>query len=150
MVSYVTDLEEIIEIVSDWAVATVNEVTDTLLEDGRPFDTVELPIEDQIEDYLQIRGNPSAWMKHISDLQEQVMNKLQEGGLSPDQIASVHPAQIALAFAAQYSIRMEKEIGRRGNLHEADAGQGTEGAGVAPDISSVPALANAEGDQLTS
>jgi hypothetical protein len=110
--SFTQTSEESIEVISDWAVETITEIADALIENGRPFDTVELSPEEQMEEYLEIRGNPNEWIKYINNMVEQILNRLQEGGVSPDKIASVHPLMIALSFAVQYSTDMEARLAR--------------------------------------
>lgn len=110
MPSYVTDLEEITELVSDWAVKLIEEITEALLENGRPFDTVELTNEEKLQEYLKYRGNPEAWAQYVNSMAEKIFNTLQENGVSVDAIASVHPVDIALRFAYQYSYEMERLI----------------------------------------
>src|SRR3990170_2427470 len=84
--SFTQEAEEYIELVSDWAVTAVKEITEALLQDGRPFDTVELAMEEQIRDYLEIRGNSKGWQSHLKDLVDKVLNRLEEAGISQDKI----------------------------------------------------------------
>lgn len=94
--------------VADWAVETIQEIVNELMPDGRPF-FQDLPTtEERIKEYLPLRGNPEAWTKWIAEQAGEIINKLSEASVPPDDILSVHPVDIAQKFAVAYSAEMEE------------------------------------------
>lgn len=110
MKTYLQELEDVVEEVSDWASSLVNEVTTALMPDGRPFQMPEASIDEQLSDYVQLRGNPQAWIEWIGTQAGTITTKLQDAGISSDDIASVHPFDIAAKFAIHYSAEMETQL----------------------------------------
>lgn len=109
MSSFVEEMEEMIEIVSDWCVEVVEDVVEALTEGGRPFDTVSLSKEDKMEEYSAYRGNPQKWIDWITQRATTIIEKLSENGVDQPGIESVHPWDIAIKLALQYSIELESE-----------------------------------------
>jgi len=110
--SYITDMEEVIDEVADWAVSLIQETISALMPDGKPF-LMELKTEDdQIEEYMALRGNPEAWTKFIAENTSAIILELQDSGLDADLINTVHPADIAQKFAISWSADMEKVLER--------------------------------------
>lgn len=105
--SIVKDIDEVIEIIAQESVDTILEVVDILIPDGKPYGYVD---GNEMEVYLKLRGNPEAWTKWIAEQAAEIVNKLSQSGLDPDQINSVHPMDIAQKFALSFSVTMEEEI----------------------------------------
>jgi len=108
------NLEEVIDVVSDWAVKTVQEIVKALAPDGRPF-MMEFPtIEKEIEDYLQLKaGGKEAYKLSLREMEEMIATKLQESAVSPDMILAVHPYDIAVSIHIDRSARLETEMAKR-------------------------------------
>lgn len=113
MSSTIEDWEEVIETVANWGVEAIQDVVKALSPNGRPFMFEEQTEEEQLREYFSIQGNPEAWSIWIGDHAGEIISKLQESGLSPDQIASVHPVDIATKYAIQYSAEMEDILMKR-------------------------------------
>lgn len=105
--TYVDQLERVADEVSDWATAVIFRVYETLAPDNRGWDETIQSEEDQINDYVMLRGNPEAWGQYLFELAEDISTKLMDAGLPSDDIASVHPWDLAQKFALDYSVRME-------------------------------------------
>lgn len=105
--------DEVIEEVSQWAVDMIKEVADALNPSGKPFGHVEDDIEDQIIEYIPLRGNQEAWLSFIDEKAQQITKRLQDAGVGNDAILSVHPYDIAAKYAINYSAYMEEEIRKR-------------------------------------
>lgn len=103
----IKDLEDAVEIVSDWAVGVVQEVTKVLSPDGRPFGYTEQSDQEQITEYLMLKGDPEAWATRIGEVAGDITKKLTDAQVSPDEIASVHPMDIAQKYLISYSADME-------------------------------------------
>ena len=110
MASFVRDLEEIIEIVSDWGLDIINTVVDKLTEGGPPFDTIELTPAEQMEEYMKFRGNPQAWLQELNKRAEALTQKLSESGLDQSTIESIHPYNAAFLLLASHSYEMETKL----------------------------------------
>lgn len=123
---YITDLERVCEIVSDWYVDSVLKVSAVLMPDGRPFDYVDDP-QARMRDYLALRGDPAAWSQYLLTEAESITQKLQDSGLPEDQILSVHPYDLAQKFAVEFSAHMEGELTKHANtINGSVAGRSSE------------------------
>lgn len=111
--TYVDQLERVTDEVSDWAVGIIQRVYETLAPDNRGWDEVLQSEEDQLNDYIMLRGNPEAWGQYLYELAEDISTKLMDAGLPSDDIASVHPWDLAQKFALDYSVRMEKLLDKK-------------------------------------
>lgn len=110
--TYIDQLEKIIEVVSDWAVETVIQVTDVIAPDGRGLFKEPQTDEEMIADYLQLRGDSLAWGTYIMDAAQAIEQKLLESGLPPDEVVAVHPFDIAQKYALMYSADMEERLSK--------------------------------------
>lgn len=119
--TFISELEEITEEVSDWAVDIIQDVVKALMPDGKPWGYVALSDEDQIQNYLALRGQPEAWIRFIGEQAAEITNKLTDAGLPPDKIAEAHPFDIASKFAIAYSSEMERELRKRSGLQAASS-----------------------------
>lgn len=115
--SYISELEALEERVSDWAVDLIMNIYNLLCPDGRPYHWVEQDMDEQLNEYQLVRGDPQAWAKKILDDAAAISQKLLDSGLRDDQIVFVHPFDIAQKFALEYSINMEKEIAKRAGIN---------------------------------
>lgn len=110
--SFVTDVEDVIEELSDWVVETVMEIVDAIMPDGKPF-FKELPtLDEQIQEYMTLRGNPEAWTKWMAEQTVFIVTELQDSAVPPDMILSVHPVDIAQKAAIAWSAEMEDALRR--------------------------------------
>ena len=108
--SFITENEEVIGEVSDWAVEAIQEVIKALMPDGKPFFKEARTEEDDWKEYLSIRGNEEAWAKWVAEQAGAIIMELQDSGVEPDLIASVHPIDIAVSYAVAWSADMESKI----------------------------------------
>jgi|CXWK01.1.fsa_nt_gi hypothetical protein len=108
--SFVQNVEEAIEELSDWVVQTVNDIINEIMPDGRPFFQEPKTKLEQLEEYMQIRGNPEAWTKWMAEQTGVIIMELQDSAVSPDLILSVHPVDIAQKTAITWSAEMEEEL----------------------------------------
>lgn len=108
--SFITDNEEVIDEVSDWAVEAIQEIVDALMPDGKPFFKELATEEDEFLEYLSLRGNGEAWAKWLAEQAGNIITELQDSGVEADLIASVHPIDIAISYAVAWSSDMESKI----------------------------------------
>lgn len=106
--SYVTNLEQVVADVSDWATQLIEDVIAQLSPDGVPFAMDERPEQEQVAEYLSIVGDPAAWADWINERAELIISKLEAISILPEDIATIKPFEIAGAMAMEYSARMEK------------------------------------------
>lgn len=111
--SFVKTIEEVIDELSDWAVETVLSMLESIMPDGRPFFQEPKTMDEQLEEYYAVRGNPEAWAKWMAEQAVAIVMELQDSAVPPDMIMSVHPADIAQKVAIQWSADMETEIEKR-------------------------------------
>lgn len=110
--TYIDSLEEVADIVSEWAANIVDATIDSLAPDGRPFGMQELTETEQIAQYMNLRGNSDAWSTWITDRVKSITDRLTSQGIDEQQISEVQPFDIVESFAIDYSARMEKLIGK--------------------------------------
>lgn len=108
--SFVTEVEGVVDELADWVVETILMIIDNIMPDGKPF-FKELPSEeDQLKQYYTIRGNQEEWVKWIGQQASDIILELQDSAVPPDMILSVHPLDIAQKAAIQWSADMEDLI----------------------------------------
>ena len=110
--TYIDSLEEVAEIVSEWAAKIIDITIDNLAPDGRPFGMQPLSEDEQIAQYMELRGNPEAWSTWITDRVKSITDRLTSQGIAEEQISEVQPFDIVESFAIDYSARMERLIGK--------------------------------------
>jgi len=110
--TFVREVEQVIDELSDWAVETILEIIDALMPDGKPFFREPMTPEEQLDEYYSIRGNPEAWTKWVAEQAGAIIMELQDSGVNPEAIISVHPVDIAQKAAVQWSADMEDMIGK--------------------------------------
>ena len=106
-VSYIDELEEVVDIVATWAYEVVEEVITAISPDGKPFGMKPKTQEEKIEEYLVLRGNPEKWGQWITSNADFITKKLRESGVAEDKVLSVHPYDLAIRLAVKYSADME-------------------------------------------
>ena len=114
-ITFIDSLELISEMVADWAVEQIEAITEALSPDGRPFGMRALTEQEQLAEYLLMRGNEEAWSKWINDRALGLIEQLEGSGISPDKVAVIQPFDIVASFAVDYSARMETLIKERSN-----------------------------------
>lgn len=110
--SHMDTLEEVIEEVSDWAVEIIQDILNALMPDGRPFMKYLPTEEDRLIEYYGLRNNPEAWTKWVAEQAANIIMELQDSGVDPEAINSVHPPDIAARFALIFSLEMEELISK--------------------------------------
>ena len=108
--SYVTELEEDIEAVTTWAYDIVNQVVDVLAPDGRQFELMPKTEQEQIDEYLKVRGNLNGWTTWIQSQAQAITESLKASGLDDKQMSTLHPWDMAINLAARYSAKMEAMV----------------------------------------
>lgn len=103
--TYIDELEYIAEEVSTWAADLVDSIVSTLAPDGRPFGQSKLTEQEQIRDYLSIRGDSNKWSQMLEERVQEILKNIST--LPPDIQASVHPYDIAVKDLITYSSHME-------------------------------------------
>ncbi len=111
--SFIKQVEDSIEEVAQWGADLIDRALSVLAPDGRPFLFAEQSEGEQILEYMKIRGDEQEWAKWIGDTAGQIVSKLQESAVPPDEIMAIHPIDIAAKFAIEYSYNMETLIGNK-------------------------------------
>lgn len=110
--SYIADLEQVYKEVAKWCEDAIREIIHVLAPDGRPFGMAAKSEEEQLMEYLSIRGNSEKWLQWIVSNADFITQKLREGGVAEDKILSVHPYDLAVRLAYSWSAEMEEKLGR--------------------------------------
>lgn len=110
--TFVDITEQMIEDLANAVEDYIDTIIDGLMPDGRPFGMEPENIDKQLVEYMQLRGNASAWWDWMAVRVEHIIAKAQEI-LPPDKLSKIHPWDIVLRFALNYSAKMEKELQRR-------------------------------------
>jgi|SRR3990167_136252 len=108
--TFIDEVEQVVDEVAIWGADQVKAAIDALAPDGRPFGTVKRTEEEQIAEYLTIRGNPTNWLIWLRAKSEELIQQLMVGGIDQDVIATIDPVDIAIAFAIDYSAEMESKL----------------------------------------
>ncbi len=109
--SFIADAEEIVDEVAEWGAEYVDRVVEALSPDGRPFGMEKRNDEELIKDYVtNLRGNPDAWANRIRTMVAKGQQRLQQAGLTQDQIAGVHLYDVVERLNIEYSVQMERKI----------------------------------------
>lgn len=108
--SYLSTLEEVEELLTDWAVEIIEEVVNTLSPDGKPFAMEEQTVEEQIDEYLLIRDDPNKMFNWMIKQYEFFAQKLSESGLDEAQVKQVHPHDVIIRLTAHYVDQMERRL----------------------------------------
>lgn len=107
--TFVGTTEAEIEEVAEWADKLINEIVNLLAPDNRPFGVEERSEQEQIDNYLQVRGNSIAWLQWMANKEFEIMQLLATQ-LPPEALQALNTRQLALNYALDWSIRMEKII----------------------------------------
>lgn len=108
--TYIDTLEEVAEEVSQWAIELIENVIKVIAPDGRPFDSIPKSPEEELNDYLKIRGNEQGWQEWLNLQELQIVQQLTTAQVPQEEIALIQPTLIALSHARRYSARMEKML----------------------------------------
>lgn len=106
--SFVTETEEVIEELAEWGFQAVLDIVKELMPDGKPFFMEPKTEEENLEEYFVVRSNSEAWAKWMAEQTAAIILELQDSGVDPDMILSVHPADIAQKMALAWSAEMEE------------------------------------------
>lgn len=109
--SFVDDLELTIDELAEWGVDYINSIVDVLMPDGRGFGQKKLSEDEQMSEYMKLRGDPAAWQNWITERVSAIQQSLTNSGLTEDVIAQAHPYDIVLSYALRYSSRLEGLLG---------------------------------------
>lgn len=116
MTTFIDELEDIIDTVSDWCVDVVNQAVSTLAPDGRPFMTETKSESEQLQLYMSFINSPdpqAMLASYIVAKASEIANKLAASNISPDKILSVHPYDIAARHVIIWSAKMEDLLRKR-------------------------------------
>lgn len=113
----IKDLEETVDVVADWAYLTIQKIVEVLSPDGRPFGYTELTDEEQLNEYYVYRGDAELWQSKLAETVDDIVKRLSESQLTPEQISSVHPMDIAQKYLIDYSAEMEILLEKKQSGH---------------------------------
>ena len=118
--SFVSDAEQVADDIAEWVAEIVDDIVKHLSPDGRPFGEAKKTKAMQLEEYLELRGDPAKWLIFLDTHAQRIIERVSAEGVSPEIVASLHPYDIAVSYAINYSAEMEQEYRRRGGyVHDA-------------------------------
>ena len=108
-------IEEVVEEVIQSVADTLEMVLEDFMPDGVPFNKEPKTEAEQLQEYLEsgLHDNPDAAANWIRTGVAQVTQKLQEWGVPPELITSIHPYNIVQVEGYKYSARMERLLRER-------------------------------------
>lgn len=112
--SWIEEEEEIVDIVSDWAVEIVMNTLKAL--GNRPFGVEEKSIEQQLQEYLPLRNDPTAWFNYITGKAEDLMNQLKSNGVPDDEMVAISPFNIVVNHLVAWAVKMESFINTKATI----------------------------------
>lgn len=108
--TYIDESEAIVKEVSQDAFDTISTVVNILSPDGRGFLQESKSDQELMEEYLQVRGSPDAWLEWINQSESMIVQQLLDKGVPADEVQAANPRDIANAFAIQWSVKSEELI----------------------------------------
>ena len=108
--TFIDELEDIVEIVSDWSVEVVRDAVQKLSTDGRPFMMDKKSTRQQLDEYLMLINSPdpvAACVMYIDQMAETVAGHLLASNIPPNEIVAIHPYDIAARHLIIWSAEME-------------------------------------------
>ena len=112
MTSLVDQSQEIIDLVSDWAVDQIHEITDKLTLGSGPFGHVKLTPAEQLAEYAKVENNAQAWFSRIESTAQTLIGELKGLGVPETDIMKLSPYTIAIKVQAKYWLDMQKLRGK--------------------------------------
>ena len=110
--TYITEIEDVVDEVSDWAVNEIKDIVDAIMPDGRPFGTEPKSTEQQLADYRVIRNNPDAWEAWERSKALEIEQALMQSGASQQSIEALNPLNVASIMILDYSSKMESLLNK--------------------------------------
>ena len=111
--TFVDEAESIVEEVASRLAAEIEAVVNALAPDGRAYGTEIKSLDEQLDEYRAIRNDVGSWQVWISNKTMEISQQLQMGGVAQDKIEAINPLKIAIAYANDYSAKMEKHLAER-------------------------------------
>ncbi len=109
--TFVDVTEDMINQLSDDVDIYIDSVIEALMPDGRPFGMELKDPEEELQDYMNLRGNARAWWDWMAVRYDYIVSKMQQM-LTPEQMAKVHPWDLVYRYAINFSAKMEKLYAR--------------------------------------
>ena len=107
--STVDDMEEVVEKTAQWAADIIAEVTEALSPGGRPFGFLATTPEEDMNNYLKLRGNPAVWSAYIDGKAQDMIAQLTQSRVPPEKIATIRPYTIVLKYILNWGAEMEEK-----------------------------------------
>lgn len=115
MTTFVEEIEDIVDALTDWAEEQVEIIVKVLSPSGRPYDQKSKTNQERISEYMLLRSNSQSWQDWINERANQIIQSLAASAVDQTLIEGIHPYDIALRYALDYSYRMERLINRYQN-----------------------------------
>ena len=105
--TYIEDLEQITTEVVSTLTELISTTVDILAPDGRGFLEEEKTEQEQLSEYLSIRGDVNKWRGWISSTESAIVQELLIKGVPQEYIGVIQPRTIAGQYAINWSAKME-------------------------------------------
>ncbi len=108
--TFIDELEDIVDIVSEWCVEVINDAVDKLSTNGRPFMMSEMTPQKQLEEYMKLIDSPDpqmAFVNYIDGKARDIINRLMSSNIPENEIVAIHPYDIASRHTIIWSAEME-------------------------------------------
>jgi len=108
--TYIDDLEQISDEVVEELKDLVNKTVDIIAPDGRGFLQQTKSEQQQVEEYLTLRGSVENWRNWLNGTESSIVQELLSKGVPQEYIGAIHPRSIAASYAVDWSSKMEGVI----------------------------------------
>ena len=105
--SYIDEAEKITEEVASKLIEIINLTADTIAPDGRGFLQAEKTDQEQLAEYLEIRGDVNKWREWINNTESAIVQELLMKGVPQEYIGSIKPRVLAGQYGTSWSAKME-------------------------------------------
>jgi hypothetical protein len=117
---FIKDMETMAIDLANWAADYVEDVIETLMPDKRAWQEVLPTPNEQLMQYLDMRGNNEAWRKWIELKVMEMRQLLADSGLEEETIATLGVYDIVEPMAIAYSVAHEQLLDKLGTRQPLD------------------------------
>lgn len=105
--TYIDELESVQDEVVNELIDLVTKTVDIIAPDGRGFLQEEKTEQEQLQEYLSVRGDVNNWREWINGTESSIVQELLNKGIPQEYIGVIRPREIASSYAVEWSKKME-------------------------------------------
>ena len=105
--TYIDELESISDSVVRELADLANRVIEIVAPDGRGFLQEKKTEQEQLAEYLTVRGDVNNWRNWLNQAETSIIQELLVKGVPQEYIGAIQPGTIASKYAVEWSKKME-------------------------------------------